>query len=177
MRCFIAINIPEKIKNKVFHISRNLHEQNLFHGKVTEKNNLHLTLKFLGEISQEQLEKVKKILNNLNLKKIKIKITNAGVFDENHIKIIWLKMLNLENFQKQIDEALKPLFKPEQRFMSHLTIARVKQKPKNPELLLEEIQKLKINKEFVLDTVKIMKSELFSSGPKYKVLETIPLVD
>ena len=59
MRTFIAIDIPDSIKNEIIKIQNSLPE---FIGKKTEKENLHLTLKFLGEIDEEKIELIKKEL-------------------------------------------------------------------------------------------------------------------
>ena len=65
IRTFISVNIPEEIKEKIKEIQEKLPE---FIGKKTESKNLHLTLKFLGEIDEEVLEKVKKRLKYIQLK-------------------------------------------------------------------------------------------------------------
>ena len=61
MRAFVAISIPEEIKNRISEIQNQIPK---FNGKLTEKENLHLTLKFLGEISQDLLENVKSAIAN-----------------------------------------------------------------------------------------------------------------
>ena len=61
MRAFVAISIPEEIKNRISEIQNQIPK---FNGKLTEKENLHLTLKFLGEISQDLLENVKALSQN-----------------------------------------------------------------------------------------------------------------
>jgi len=60
MRAFISLELPEEIKKEIVKIQNKLPE---FIGKKTEKQNLHLTLKFLGEVGEEELEKIKKKLN------------------------------------------------------------------------------------------------------------------
>lgn len=174
MRCFIAINLPTEIKEKIFHSSNLLHKKNLFKGKITEKENLHLTLKFLDEISEEKLNQVIESLKKLKFNKITAKIGESGVFNENLIKIVWLRVLGVEDLQKAIDTALSGLFPKESRFMSHLTIARVKF-CKEKEKLLEEIKKIKIQEEFPILSFEIIKSELFPDGPRYKILEKFKL--
>ena len=71
MRIFIAIELPEDIKSKIFHASETLTNKNFFRGKFVEKKDLHLTLKFLGEIDEEKIEK---IISRLK----KIEITNKN---------------------------------------------------------------------------------------------------
>ena len=56
MRCFISIDIPKEIRDKIKKIQEQLPE---FVGKKTEQENLHLTLKFLGEVDERFLIDIK----------------------------------------------------------------------------------------------------------------------
>ena len=79
--------------------------------------------------------------------------------------------------QKKIDESLKDLFKPEARFMSHLTIARIKH-TKNPKQFQEYISNIKpkpIN--FQINSFKLMSSQLKSPGPIYSTIQEYQLQD
>ena len=66
MRVFISLNIPKEIKKEIKKIQNKLPE---FNGKITEENNLHLTLKFLGEISEQRVEEIRKKLRKINFRK------------------------------------------------------------------------------------------------------------
>jgi 2'-5' RNA ligase len=168
MRAFISINISEEIRKEIKKVQDFLPE---FFGKKTELENLHLTLKFLGETSIEKLEEVKKRLREIKIEKFATEIDEIGIFAPNFIRIVWLHMKDCENLQKQIDNALKNLFEPEKRFMSHLTIARIK-KLKDKEGFLQDLEKIKIEKiKFKVDKFYLMKSELTAEGPRYSVLE------
>ena len=123
MRTFISLDIPEEIKKEITKIQSQLLE---FIGKKTETENLHLTLKFLGEIDEKKIEKVKKRLREIKFEKFETEVDSIGVFSEKFIRIVWLHLSNCDELQKEIDEKLKDLFEKEKRFMSHLTIARVK---------------------------------------------------
>jgi len=168
MRTFISIDIPEKVKKEIKKIQDELPE---FYGKKTELENLHLTLKFLGEINEDKLEKVKKRLREIKFNFFETEIDSIGVFSEKFIRIVWLHLNNCKRLQKEVDDKLKDLFEVERRFMSHLTIARVK-KIKDKKKFLEELKKLEIPKiKFNVDEFYLMKSELSKDGPKYEVIE------
>lgn len=167
MRCFISIDIPERIKRKIQIVQEQLPE---FLGKKTEAENLHLTLKFLGEINKEELEKVKKKLSDMKFEKFETQADSIGFFSEDFIRIIWLHLTNCEKLQKYLDKELKDLFEPEKRFMSHLTIARVKN-IKDKKGFLEDLKKVKMSEiKFVVDKFRLKESILTSSGPEYKIL-------
>lgn len=168
MRTFISINISEEIRKEIKKIQDVLPE---FFGKKTELENLHLTLKFLGEIKEEKIEEVKEKLREIKIEKFATEIDEIGVFSEEFIRIVWLHMKDCDNLQKQTDNALKNLFEPEKRFMSHLTIARIK-RLKDKKEFLQDLKKIKIEKiKFKVDKFYLMKSELTAEGPRYSVLE------
>ena len=176
IRCFIALDLPREAINHIKEIQRLIKKRNLFIGKFTEPENLHLTLKFLGEIDEKMIEKIKEILSKINFKNFEANLGDAGVFSSrynSYVKVIWIKLNGKEVFglQKQIDECLKDLFKPEFRFMSHITIARVR-KVFDKKILVEYLEKIKTKKiKFEIDKFFLKKSELFPEGPVYEDLE------
>ena len=172
MRVFIAIEIPEKIKKEIIRIQKQLPE---FKGKLTEEENLHLTLKFLGEVDEKDIEKIRKKLNEIKIKKFDSEIDSLGFFSEKFIKIIWLHISNCEELQKQIDEKLKNFFPREERFMSHLTIARVKN-VKNKKEFIEQMKEIKISKmNFEIEKFELKESILTEEKPIYKDIEVYSL--
>ena len=136
---------------------------------------MHLTLKFLGEISDEKIKEIREKLREINLKKFETEADSVGVFSEKFIRIVWLHLNNCDSLQKEIDEKLKDLFPKEKRFMSHLTIARVK-KIKDKQEFLKDLKNIKILKiKFVADNFKLKSSVLTKHGPIYETLEEYPL--
>ena len=105
MRAFISIKFPPKILMQIKSIQEALPE---FSGKKTELKNLHLTLKFLGEVSSEDIEKIKLRLRKINYNKFGAEIKDCGFFDKGQEGrgILWLGITNCENLQKQIDNSL-----------------------------------------------------------------------
>ena len=167
-RCFVSIELPieavEEIKKIQFEI------KDLFVGKLTESKNLHLTLKFLGELTDEQVESVKNNLRNLNLESFEAELGGIGVFSEQFIRIIWVKLEGV-GIQTAVDESLAELFEKEQRFMSHVTIARVK-RVEDKEKLITALKSLKANPiKFKVDKFYLKKSELSSEGPVYTTIK------
>ena len=155
-RCFIAIDLPENVKKQVLEIQEKLPE---FKGKKTEIKNLHLTLKFLGEVDEKLLKKVEDRLKGVSFKKFEAEISERGVFREDFVKIVWLKMSNCDALQKEIDDSLESLFEKESVFMGHLTIARVKFCER--ESFLKSLKKIKTkNIKFQVDRFKLKKSDL-----------------
>lgn len=176
-RVFVAIDLPDHVKTKLFKTFVNL-PKNLFSGKKTEKENLHLTLKFLGDVKEEEIEKIKNKLKGIKFNKFSCEVGKAGFFDdEEHIKVIWVELISdeIKELQKLISKEL-PEFFDEKEFNSHITLARVG-KVLGRKKLVEEIGNIHFkNLDFEIDGFVLMKSELFPKGPKYKIIEKFPLL-
>ncbi|MFH1649542.1 MAG: RNA 2',3'-cyclic phosphodiesterase [Candidatus Woesearchaeota archaeon] len=173
-RCFIAIDIPENIREQIHAIQKELWSKDLFRGKITEKENIHLTLKFLGEIPEETLDEVKKKLNKVEFKPFEATIDGLGTFSPKQLRIIWMKMVNAEVFelQKWVDDSLSDLFPREQRFMGHITIARIKE-AKDKDALMNWIQKKQVPAMiFPVQNFTLKQAKLLAEGPVYTNLKT-----
>lgn len=168
MRTFISIDIPEEVKEEIKKIQEKLPE---FKGKKTEFENLHLTLKFLGELNEEEVEDVKNKLREVRFFEIDIGIDSIGVFSERFVRIVWLYVKGTEELQRNVDEKLSELgFEKEKRFMSHLTIARVKEVNDKKEFL-NKLKKLNVPRvKFLIKDFRFKKSILKPEGPIYETI-------
>jgi 2'-5' RNA ligase len=168
MRTFISIKLPTKILMQIEEIQEKLPE---FTGKITELKNLHLTLKFLGEVSSEEIEKIKVKLSEIRFSKFEAEIKDIGFFDNSNRGIVWLGITNCENLQKEIDDSLEGLFQKERRFMGHLTIGRIK-KIQDKKNFIENLKKIQIPEMFfIVERFYLMESNLKKEGPEYNEIE------
>ncbi|MCK4347101.1 MAG: RNA 2',3'-cyclic phosphodiesterase [Thermoplasmatales archaeon] len=152
--------------------------------KLVEPENVHITLKFLGDTNEDLIEEIDGIINDAtqNIEPFNIKLNGAGVFpNQNYIKVIWLGIKQweqLEGIAQKIDEQLHKMgFKKEKRkFSAHLTIARVRS-AQNKDKLLQIIEKYKDFEfaEINVDSIKLKKSELTPKGPIYTNLKDVRL--
>lgn len=169
IRCFIALGLSKEAKDEIEKIQKQIEKSDLLEAKFTKRDLVHLTLKFLGEINETMVEKVREKLREINFDEFEVELGEVGVFSKKFIKIIWIKLNGKEIFelQKQIDDKLKNLFEKEERFMSHITIARVKIVG-DKKSLIDYIKSMKIkNIKFKIDKFFLRKSELFPGGPVY----------
>lgn len=170
MRAFIAIEPPEEINKVLKELQRKFEGL----GKINfTKEPYHLTLKFLGDITEDRVSKIIIALGTIKIKPFELELTNLGVFpNENYISVIWvgLKDRKIKELQQQIDSELAEMFGKDLRFHAHITLGRVKfitNKEKVKEILKTKIPPLKFEaKEF-----KLIKSELTPQGPEYKDIE------
>ncbi|MEK6906740.1 MAG: RNA 2',3'-cyclic phosphodiesterase [Nanoarchaeota archaeon] len=178
MRIFIAINLSESARAKVFHEFETLEKKNFFKGRFVEKENLHLTLKFMGDLPLERVEDAKKKLKELKFKKFKCSVGKPGVFNsENHIKVIWVELISKEigEIERQISEKFSEIKSDFEKFNSHITIARVNSVT-NKEGLINYLKKINFkNLDFEVKEILLMKSELTPRGPIYRVIEKFTL--
>ncbi|MDP1728899.1 MAG: RNA 2',3'-cyclic phosphodiesterase [archaeon] len=174
-RTFIAIDFPDEIIKEVARIGEVLGKKK-FTGKLTELENLHLTLKFLGEIDEKKMEEVRARLKEAKVEEMDLKLGEIGVFGiRGSPRIVWIKIEGKQiwDLQKRIDEALKGegMFEPEERFMSHLTIARVKY-VKDKKGFIDAVKGMKVKDiKFKIDSFELKSSELKPLGPVYRTIE------
>ncbi len=132
IRCFLGIEIPDNLKEKIYKFVIQLRTDNIKASWV-KKENYHITFKFLGEITQSRIERVDKIISKIRPKSaFEIKLTHCGVFPSiEKPRVLWLGIEEnpeIVNTFNQIDSSLvKAGFEKEKRkFVPHITLARIK---------------------------------------------------
>jgi 2'-5' RNA ligase len=180
-RGFIAIDIDSFPKLKQFENEIKNTGANV---KLVEPENIHITLKFLGDTNEDLTDQIEEIIKNAVKGKdpFEIQLKGAGVFpNQNYIKVMWIGIKNGEKIgkiTKKIDEKISEFgFGREKRgFSAHLTIARVKS-AKNKEKLLQVIEKYRDIEFgiFKVNSIKLKKSELTPKGPIYTTLKEVKL--
>ncbi len=184
-RTFIALDLPEPIKDQIYTLYKTFFRKYTPFIKWVKKENLHLTLKFLGSITDEKITEIKNILAKIN-DHYHLIIDSFGVFPTNRMpRVFWI---GLEDGNKQLEQCFNLLegelqkigfAKEERRFVPHLTIARLKIKNnfelKEFEKIKEEFEKrfVQLKKEnFQVEKITLFKSELTSQGSIYtKIFE------
>lgn len=179
-RIFIAINLPAEIKKD---LERRQQQWPDLPAKWMQKDSLHITLVFLGDLTDVELadtcEAVKKISElyksfNINLNKILY-----GPPKKIPPRFVWAtgeKSEELSDLKNDLEEMLleKISFRPEGRgFTPHITLARISEwefrkiEPEERPEVNEEI-----NLQFDVESIEVMESELKRGGPVYTILES-----
>ena len=184
IRAFIAISIPPAVQNMVENIQDRF-KQIRAPIRWVKPSNLHLTLKFLGNITEEQIEGAKKCLKEAGqgVNSFTLKTTETGGFPNlNYPRVLWLGFSDpdgqlyklVENIELQLQ---KIGFQRESRkFTPHLTIGRIKS-PKGKKIFIRMLHKEKNVScdDICVTCLKLIKSDLKPSGPEYSVLHTFNL--
>ena len=173
MRCFIAIDISEEVRKEIARIEDEIKSlEDISKLRIVEPKNLHLTLKFLGEIDDKQVNKVKESLKKVKIEKFKVKLNKLGVFTPSYIKVVWIDIApdkEIKELHERIDESLHKIgIKKDKGFESHITLARVKY-VKDKKRFMERIKNIKPKQiEFEIKNFILKKSTLTSNGPIYE---------
>jgi 2'-5' RNA ligase len=179
MRIFIAVNLSTAVKDKINALIENL---KLLDPKIkwVTKENLHLTLKFLGETSEEVVAKIGRALSQATQAtgEFEIKIKGIGTFS----RVIWAAVENgkapLEKLYAEVEAAAETAgFKRENRpFAAHITLGRIKEKA-SPALRTKigQLKEIDLGADMV-KTVAIIKSNLTRQGPVYENIADINLI-
>ena len=172
MRCFIGIDLPNVAIKEIQKIQKKL-EPN-FTGRLTLSENLHLTLKFLGEIEEDAINNVKKKLSSITHPPFELTLKDAGVFSQKFIKIIWVKVSEVP-LQPLVENYLNEIFELENRFMGHITIARVRSLT-DKKSFLQLINATTVNEvSFKVKDFYLKESILTPDGPIYKDIDRYKL--
>ncbi len=148
--------------------------------KYVEPHNLHVTLKFLGEIEEKLAGEIGDVIEGIFKRALPLKgrLGGVGVYPGlKHMRVLWIGLdcPELEVLQKNLDEILSEKgFKKDRDFKPHLTIGRVRS-GRNKDVLRGVIESLK---EFRLGdvdirSVKLKKSDLTPKGPIYTDLKVV----
>jgi 2'-5' RNA ligase len=150
--------------------------------KPVERENIHITLKFLGNLSTPRLAEVKSSLKQLDVPAFTAEIKGAGAFPNlNHMNVLWVGVnegwSQVEQIYEQVEKLLSSLgFRRENRpFSPHITIARVRSARKRDEIanFLLHLSEESFGT-ITVDRVRLKQSILSSSGPKYYTLLEVP---
>ena len=178
IRCFIAIDLPADLKEKLAEV-QNLLKKTGANVKWVNSENIHLTIKFLGEIPGAKVREVRESLKELTFDKISVSVKNLGVFPNmRRLRVIWAGVdegvEELKEFSSLVENQLHKIgFEREKRgFKPHLTIDRVR-RPENLGKLKEALESVKEFEagSFVADKFIFMQSELKPSGAVYTPIE------
>jgi RNA 2',3'-cyclic 3'-phosphodiesterase len=189
VRSFIAIELPENIKER-WQNSLNVLSEHFPEINWVKRDNLHITLKFMGWVEENMLMNMAKdIRENINgLDSFAINLKGSGFFPDNkNPEVIWVgteenKGGLLELFNKIETCSEKHGIKNEKHgFHAHVTIGRMSNRKKHKRGDLDNLITLLSNHEenlagtFSVAFLSIMQSVLTPKGPAYKRLEKINL--
>jgi RNA 2',3'-cyclic 3'-phosphodiesterase len=168
MRQFIAIPLPEEIKNDIAKVSEP------FRGipgiRPVKTENLHLTLVFIGDQGSEaKTEKIREV----SFRPFELSTTSVELFPERRPRLIWIELEKPDELAI-LHRKLAAIYNLDEELKAHVTIARIKWlSPENKKLLAELAGQLNpYIKDFRVSHFNLYSSELNPDGPVYRVVES-----
>ncbi len=188
LRLFVAIAVPEEIKARLAALQREWREH-LGRSSVswTRPENLHLTLRFLGDVPSNRLEDLTAALAAAAASQAPLKLTVAGLGcfpNTRRPRILWAGICaetgELADLAGRIVVATDSfsLQPAEERFAGHLTLARVRRIGGNSSStingFIEETAARAVGS-WRAEAIELVRSELHPAGSRYTALARIPL--
>lgn len=183
MRLFIAVPVPEDLKERIVAAQDDIRRVGV-DAKLVARENLHFTVKFLGEMPEEKIQEIKSAIEKacVNFRSFDIGVAGIGAFpSRNYARMVWISvregLQDFENLIKAVDENVSELgFHKEAEYTPHLTIARIRSGKNKAELLklLKRIGQTQVGKMRV-NEVKLMKSTLSRKEPVYEEVYSMKL--
>jgi len=163
MRLFVAIDVSKEVRDYLLKIQSKLDQDLRF------VNAFHLTLKYLGEVSEDLIPKITAKLEEIKFNPFDLELNEIGSFpNKKFIKVIWIGVKDqskLMKLQKEVENNLKEFnFKKQFNFHPHITLARVNKKIDFPNIKIKNL-KFPVSKFF------LYQSTLTPNGPTYTKLK------
>jgi 2'-5' RNA ligase len=188
IRAFIAIELPEEVRAGLRQLQNKLKLATHPFVKWVAPEGIHLTLKFLGNISPQKVTEITKVMEEASqgFSPFKLEVSEVGAFPNmRQPRVLWLglrgELDKLTAWQKRIDNGLVPLgFAKETRpFTPHLTLARLREgvSPEDRRDFGELVMKTptEVNFKVNVNSLSLMRSQLLPSGAVYSQLAEVKL--
>ncbi len=176
MRLFIAALMPDYIQYKLANYIHSL-RNNIDGVKWERSQKLHVTLKFLGDVKEPDLNEISNLVEKVvePYSPFKMSISDFGSFPSlQNPRVLYVglsKNKELSKFQNKLDDGLSQIGfeKEERKFVPHITIGRVKQR-----MSIKDVPRIS-KAAFDINQIGIIKSELKPEGSLYTPLKLFTL--
>jgi len=193
IRTFVAIELPEDVRRRLDEVEKEVQTRA---GEAARKavrwvpaNNMHLTLKFLGEVSTANVQSLARMLGNESAHhpKFSFVIGGLGAFPNiRRPRVIWVGVdapPELGNLQRAIEAETRRLGYPgeERPFSPHLTLGRISQNARPDEVVhvARALGEMRIGElgRVVVDRLHLFRSDLNPNGSVYTSLHSFLLAE
>jgi 2'-5' RNA ligase len=188
VRSFIAIELPDEVRERLSRLKKELERGEHKFVKWVNPGGIHLTLKFLGNIPSKQVTEITEAIKEASqgISPFHLEISGLGAFPNlRQARVFWVgiggEVDKLSKLQQNIDSALATLgfAKEERSFMAHLTLARIRQgaSPQERRNFGELIDSVIFEDKYHIkvETISLMKSQLTPAGAIYTCLTRVGL--
>lgn len=185
IRSFIGIKLENNIKTPILTVQSAFKDLDC-KIKFVSADNIHITLKFIGDIELDHLSALNDIIKNIcdNYSPIEISLSDVGVFPTPSFpKVLWVGFTDKDkialNISNQLNDELRSfgIEKENRNFTPHITIGYIKSL-KNKQKIIETIKgipKFSESANYNINNITLFKSTLTKTGPIYEVLNSFQL--
>ena len=178
MRLFVQVGFPIGIKEYLGQIGFRLKSPA---ADVAVARELHVTLKFLGEVPESKVEDVERRLQRVAFRSFQAKLGSIGTFGEGHdVGVVWGGVEPVDAWRKlakEVDRALPEFRNEYEAFTPHVTFVRVKRMVA-AEAFKELVNSIQLDKRlFEVSKFTLMQSIPGFEGHRYKVIRTYEAQD
>ena len=175
-RLFIAVDAPDDVRDRLAALKRPLEG-----ARWVPREQLHLTLRFIGDADDNRLQEIKDALKDVQIAPFSVALSGVGQFPKSgRAHVIWAGLSPTQEvtaLAAAIEDALERagLEREQRKFSPHLTLARLKEAPQ-PEVkrFLEEQRGLSSDL-FTIDHFHLYASALSPKGATHAVVESYAL--
>ena len=181
IRCFVAIEIPEAIQTRLVSVQEELREH-IRGASWVKRENIHLTLKFLGDVAPNQINIIKNTIEQVAGARspFLMEIGGIGAFPNLvRPRIIWAGMKTgadeVTAIAREINSGLsrRGYARDEKKFRPHFTLARLKSRMNLKSLVhVFQLYDTMNGATLIVDRIRVVQSRLKPSGAVYTPLET-----
>jgi len=180
IRTFIAVELSQEIQDRLGQLQSDF-KVSMPDVRWTKYSNIHLTLKFLGDVPLSKIDKIGEALREVAVQfpAFTMSLAGIGAFPNSRKpRIVWAGVKKgadeLKEIASSIDLSMKRLgFPPEKRrFSPHLTVGRIRHL-KNPAAMTEALDKSAVGElgEFTVERISLIKSQLDPAGSIYTTIK------
>ena len=189
IRCFIAIELPGELKKELAELITLLKRRSPSIMRWVDPQGIHITLKFLGEVSEELIVEIESAMDESvkGVHPFQLEIGGTGAFPNmNRPELIWVgvkgEMEKLVALHTKIEDNMELLGFPKEKrpYSPHLTLGRVRNEA--PDFDRQRLGKLISSSTFTslvpmkVTAIHLIRSQLTQPGPIYTVLKTAKLM-
>jgi 2'-5' RNA ligase len=183
IRTFIAVELPQEIHDKLKQLQDDL-KASMPDVRWTKYGNVHLTLKFLGDVQISRIDAISETLRGIarQFSPFTISLTGIGAFpNSRRPRVVWVGLEKggdkLIKIAESIEASMRKLGFPREKrkFSPHLTVGRVRRLT-NPSAMTQALERSVVGKigEFVVQRVSLIRSQLDPAGSIYTILTEAP---
>ena len=188
VRSFIAIDLPAGVRAELTSLEDKLKASRHPFVKWVDPENMHLTLKFLGDVASDSIPQIVEAMSRAakSHSTFKLEVAGTGAFPNwQRPQVVWVgvggELDRLNSLQKGLESALSPMgFPTESRtFSAHLTLGRLRDRvtPDHRRQFAEFAQKVELTASlsFEVNGIRLIRSQLTPAGPIYTELAVAKL--